>query len=89
KQPVLAFGNISGDTSMLTYTLSENPHASAAFMVLADDDEREYGDVDAAEEERAEWEAAGYTVFSMRDDFASIYAEGVQKTHADKDGSTS
>ena len=79
KQPVLAFGNSSGDASMLTYALSENPHPSAAFMVLADDAEREYGDAKKAEENRAKWEQAGYTVFSMRDDFATIYGEGVTK----------
>ena len=79
KQPVLAFGNSSGDAAMLTYTLSENAYPSASFMVLADDDVREYGDATEAAEERAEWEDAGFTVFSMKDDFATIYGEGVQK----------
>ena len=79
KQPVLAFGNSSGDASMLTYALSENAHPSASFMVLADDAEREYGDLEEAKEDRAKWEKAGYTVFSMHDDFAKIYADGVTK----------
>jgi hypothetical protein len=79
QQPVLAFGNSSGDASMLTYVLSENANPSAAFMVLADDDEREYGDPEEAKEERATWEEAGYTVISMRDDFGTIYGNGVEK----------
>lgn len=79
KQPVLAFGNSSGDAAMLTYILSDNPYPSAAFMVLADDDVRDYGDADSAVEKRKTWEDAGFTVFSMRDDFATIYGEGVEK----------
>ena len=48
-------------------------------MVLADDEAREYGDAKDAAEDRKEWEDAGYTIFSMKDDFATIYGEGVQK----------
>jgi phosphoserine phosphatase len=84
KQPVLAFGNSSGDASMLTFALSENAYPSAAFMVLADDAVREYGDPEDAAEERADWEKAGYTVFSMADDFATIYGEGVEKAPVSK-----
>ena len=79
KQPVLAFGNSSGDTAMLNYALSENAHPSAAFMVLADDTEREYGNADDAAKDRESWEKSGFTVFSMRDDFATIYGDGVKK----------
>lgn len=79
KQPVLAFGNSSGDDAMLAYTLSDNSYPSAAFMVLADDDAREYGNAESAAEKRKKWEDAGFTVFSMRDDFATIYGEGVKK----------
>ena len=79
KQPVLAFGNSSGDTAMLNYALSENAHPSAAFMVLADDTEREYGNADDATKDRESWEKSGFTVFSMRDDFATIYGDGVKK----------
>ena len=64
---------------MLAYTLSDNAHPSAAFMVLADDEEREYGDADSAAEKRKSWEESGFTVFSMRDDFATIYGDGVAK----------
>ena len=80
KQPVLAFGNSSGDVAMLVYTIASNPHPSASFMVLADDVEREYGDAEDAAEDRADWEKSGFTIFSMRDDFATIYGDGVTKT---------
>ena len=80
KQPVLAFGNSSGDVAMMSYTISKNAHPSAAFMVLADDADREYGDAEKAAEKRAEWEKEGFTVFSMHDDFATIYGDGVTKS---------
>ena len=80
KQPVLAFGNSSGDTAMLNYALAKNAHPSAAFMVLSDDTEREYGNTEKAAENRAAWEKLGFTMFSMRDDFQTIYGDGVKKT---------
>ena len=79
EQPVLAFGNSSGDLAMELYTISDNPYKSAAFMVLADDEEREYGDAAAAEEKRASYEKQGIGVISMKDDFKTIYGEGVVK----------
>lgn len=79
RQPVLAFGNSSGDVAMLTYVISDNENPSAAFMVIADDEEREYGDAEEAAEKRAGYEESGFTVFSMRDDFATIYGDGVTK----------
>lgn len=79
KQPVLAFGNSSGDTAMLAYTISDNPYPSAAFMVLADDEAREYGDAEGAAKKRADWEDAGFTVFSMANDFDTIYGKDVKK----------
>lgn len=79
RQPVLAFGNSSGDESMMSYTLANEAHPSMAFMVLADDAEREYGDAAKAAEKRTNWEERGYTVFSMAQDFANIYGEGVEK----------
>lgn len=80
QQPVLAFGNSSGDLAMEIYTISGNPYRSAAYMVLADDEEREYGDAEAAEQKKVDYEAQGIGVISMRDDFAVIYGEDVVKT---------
>ncbi len=85
KQPVLAFGNSSGDAAMLVYTLSDNANPSASFMVLADDDEREYGDLTEAQEDRQAWEEAGFTIFSMHDDFGTIYGDGVKKVPVEEE----
>ena len=80
RQPVLSFGNTSGDTSMHNYTISNNPYKSAAFMLIADDEERDYGNTEKAEELRKEWEESGYNVISMKDDFRTIYGDDVLKT---------
>ena len=45
QKPVLSFGNSSGDISMARFVTSKNKHKSAAFMVVNDDSEREYGDI--------------------------------------------
>ena len=79
QQPVLAFGNSSGDLAMEIYTISNNPYRSAAYMVVADDAQREYGDADGAAGKKAEYESMGIGVISMRDDFATIYGDGVEK----------
>ena len=79
QQPVLAFGNSSGDLAMAVYTISNNPHRSMACMVLADDDVREWGDPESAAEKKASYEAMGVGTISMRDDFRTIYGDGVVK----------
>ncbi len=79
QQPVLAFGNSSGDIAMEIYTISNNPYRSAAFMVLADDEVREYGNVESAANNRVKYENMGIGIISMKDDFATIYGDGVQK----------
>ncbi|MBR5428262.1 MAG: hypothetical protein IK118_07930, partial [Clostridia bacterium] len=80
RKPVLSFGNSSGDVSMHMYTISDNPYRSAAFMLIADDDVRDYGHPEKGDELRAKWEALGFHVISMRDDFKTIYGENVKKT---------
>ena len=79
QQPVLAFGNSSGDLAMEVYTISNNPYKSAAYMVLADDEIREYGNSAGAADKRASYEDMGIVVISMRDDFKTIYGDGVLK----------
>ena len=82
QQPVLSFGNSSGDVSMNNYALLNNPYRSAAFMLIADDDARDYGDPGKGQELREKWEGMGYNVISMRDDWKTIYGEDVVKTGA-------
>jgi len=79
QQPVLAFGNSSGDLAMEIYTISNNRYLSAAYMVLADDEAREYGDAASAAEKKAGYEAQGIKTISMREDFKTIYGEDVLK----------
>lgn len=79
QQPVLAFGNSSGDLAMEVYTISGNPYRSAAYMVLSDDAEREYGDPDDAREKKESYEKMGIATISMKDDFRTIYGDGVMK----------
>ena len=80
QRPVLSFGNSSGDTSMHNYVISNNPYRSAAFMLIADDDVRDYGNPEKAAGLREKWEAAGYNVISMANDWKTIYGEEVKKT---------
>ena len=80
RQPVLSFGNSSGDVSMNNYALHNNRYKSAVFQLIADDDVRDYGNPEKGPELRKRWEAMGYNVISMRDDWKTIYGEHVQKT---------
>ncbi len=75
--PVLSFGNSGGDCAMHNYCLS-SPHRSAAFMLVADDDERDHANRDKGLTLATRWREAGYHVISMRDDFRTIYGTGVQ-----------
>ena len=79
RQPVLSFGNSSGDVSMHMYTLS-SPYRSAAFMLIADDGERDYGNPDKGPALREKWESSGFTVISMANDWKTIYGDDVVKT---------
>lgn len=79
QRPVLAFGNSGSDTSMMNYTIdSRNLYRAQAYMIVADDDVREWGTQDWAAKS-ADYEAKGYIPISMKHDFAQIYAEGIVK----------
>lgn len=79
KQPVLAFGNSSGDTSMLNYTIDYNKYKALAFFVLCDDLERELGNMKKADSCRKLAEENGWIPISMRDDFKTIYGDNVRR----------
>ena len=80
KVPVLSFGNSGGDAAMHNYTLSNPQYRSAAFMLIADDDARDHASREKALALGEQWRQAGYHVISMRDDFKTIYGDGVTKT---------
>ena len=78
--PVLSFGNSGGDAAMHNYALGNTRYKSAAFMLIADDDQRDHANREKALKLGQQWREAGYHVFSMRDDFKTIYGDGVMKT---------
>ena len=90
QRPVLAFGNSGSDTSMMNYTIdSRNPYPAQAYMIVADDNVREWGKQDWTAKSE-EYLAMGYIPVSMKDDFAQIYEEGItraQEQYQEKDWS--
>ena len=89
QRPVLAFGNSGSDTSMMNYTIdSRNPYPAQAYMIVADDDVREWG-TQNWEEKSADYTAKGFIPISMKNDFARIYADGITKAseqYRERDG---
>ncbi len=78
-QPVLSFGNSTGDSSMAEFTTSGNPYRSLAFMLCCDDTERENGNVKKADEMREMCEEFDWVPISMKNDWTTIYGDGVAK----------
>lgn len=79
KVPVLSFGNSSGDCAMHNYCMSNQQYKSKAFMLVADDDVRDHADLAEGARRQALWEEAGYQIISMKNDFKTIYGDGVEK----------
>lgn len=80
EQPVLSFGNSSGDASMANYVIGKNQYKSAAFMLCCDDTDRENGNVEKAEKMRKSCEENGWTAISMKNDWTTIYGDEVTYT---------
>ena len=80
QRPVLAFGNSGSDTSMMNYVIdSRNPYPAEAYMIVADDSEREWGTQDWAEKSAA-YAEQGYVPISMKTDFLKIYPDTIIKS---------
>ncbi len=80
KQPVLAFGNSSGDASMFQYTITGNKYKSAAFALLCDDVTRELGNEAKAAKMEKSANANGWIPVSMKNDFKTIYGDNVKRS---------
>ncbi|MBR4342268.1 MAG: haloacid dehalogenase-like hydrolase [Lachnospiraceae bacterium] len=80
KYPVLAFGNSSGDYSMLNYAEGNPKHIGMGFLIVCDDTEREYGSDEKAADFYKEIAKQGWTAFSMANDWKTIYGYDVKKT---------
>lgn len=78
-QPVLCFGNSSGDAAMANYTITNNKYRSGAYLLCCDDLERENGNLTKAEKMRLSCEENGWTAVSMKNDWTTIYGDSVTR----------
>ena len=88
KDPILVFGNSTGDFAMAQMALNNNKYEGRAYMLLCDDTERDYGKPEKAASFKEKCEAAGYIPVSMKDDFATIYGDDVKLNPAKRPGAT-
>ncbi|MBQ1419033.1 MAG: haloacid dehalogenase-like hydrolase, partial [Firmicutes bacterium] len=79
QQPVLSFGNSTGDSSMAEYVTYNNPYRSLAFMLCCDDTLRENGSQSKADKMAALCEEFDWVPVSMKNDWTTIYGEGVTR----------
>ncbi|MBR2550362.1 MAG: haloacid dehalogenase-like hydrolase [Clostridiales bacterium] len=78
-QPVLSFGNSTGDAAMAEFTTTDNKYKSLAFMLCCDDLERENGNADKADKMVKLCDEYGWVAVSMKNDWTTIYGEGVTR----------
>ena len=71
RRPIFAGGNSNGDIPMLRFAGGTNP--ALRLLILHDDAEREFDYTAGAEQALEEAEAAGWTVVSIKDDWASVF----------------
>ena len=77
QQPVLSFGNSTGDAAMANYVITDNRYRSLAFMLCCDDTEREHGNIDKANDMYELCAANNWVPVSMKNDWTIIYGDGV------------
>lgn len=82
QQPVLCFGNSSGDGAMANFTITNNKYQSGAYLLCCDDLERENGNQKKADSMRESCEKNGWTAVSMKDDWKTIYGDNVTRKAA-------
>jgi len=72
RRPLVAGGNSNGDLPMLEFAQHDDK-PSLRLLVLHDDAKREFAYTSGAEKALAEAKARGWTVVSMKDDFATVF----------------
>ena len=77
QQPVLSFGNSTGDSSMAEYVTYNNQYRSLAFMLCCDDTVRENGSESKAQKMFDLCEEFDWVPISMKNDWTTIYGDGV------------
>lgn len=83
--PVLSFGNSAGDISVTNYVMNDNPYKTAAFFVCCDDDIRENGSPEKAQKIYDFCAENGWIPISMKNDWLTVFGEGVTKKQPEKD----
>ena len=83
QQPILSFGNSSGDGSMDNYVINNNKYPTGCFMLCCDDLDRENGKTSKADSMVKLCSENNWTPVSMKNDWKTIYGEGV--TYKGKD----
>lgn len=78
KKPILSWGNSSGDYPMFHYTNIDNTNPHISFCLLCDDTTRELGNPQKADRCRTMCEQYSWVPVSMRDEWATIYGDGVE-----------
>ena len=81
-QPVRSFRNSTVDAAMAEYTTTNNKYKSLAFMLCCDDLERENGNVEKADQMEQLCQQYGWIPVSMKNDWKTIYGEGVTRKQA-------
>jgi len=72
RRPILAFGNSDGDIQMLEFATG-GARTGLALLIHHDDAEREYAYDTGAEQALSTAAANGWTVVSIKDDFATVF----------------
>lgn len=85
KVPVLSFGNSSGDEAMHNYCKGNKKYKTEVFMVLADNEDDDYVNMEETAKREQKWKDNKYNIFSMEHDFLTIYGEGVKKVSSSWD----
>jgi hypothetical protein len=75
RRPILAGGNSNGDIPMLRFAEGKDRPA-LRLLVLHDDAEREFDYVKGAEQVLERAKAEDWTVVSVKEDWATVFAEG-------------
>jgi hypothetical protein len=74
RRPICAAGNSNGDVPMLRFTGGKDRPA-LRLLIRHDDPEREFDYVKGAETALERGRAEGWTVVSVKDDWATVFAE--------------
>lgn len=76
--PIMTFGNSSGDFSIAQYVTL---HGGKSYMLVLDDIDREYVNLEDAESFKKSCEELGFETISAKTEFETIYNKNIVKTN--------